>query len=129
MDIEETETILWQLLALPHETEWVKFKENKADPEEIGEYVSALANGASLHDRPTGYLVWGVADRSHEITGTTFQPRVARVGNEGLEGWLVRLLEPRLDIRFHELRVEEKWVVILEIPACHYQPVRFKTTD
>lgn len=129
MDTQSIETILRELLALPHETEWVEFKENKADPEEIGEYLSALANGASLHGHPTGYFVWGVKDRSHEITGTTFQPRLARVGNEELEGWLVRLLEPRLDLRFHELTVEGKRVVVLEIPACQYQPVRFKATD
>ncbi|MCE7935404.1 MAG: transcriptional regulator [Chlorobi bacterium CHB2] len=129
MNSQSLEAILWELIALPHETEWVEFKENSAAPEDIGEYLSALANGASLHGRSAGYLVWGVEDRSHNIVGTTFQPRLERVGNEELEGWLVRLLEPRLDIRFYELMVNSKRVVMLEIPACQYQPVRFKTTD
>ena len=37
-----------ELCALPKETEWVGFKENKVQPEEIGEYISALSNSAAL---------------------------------------------------------------------------------
>jgi len=32
----------------PTETEWVEFKENRAEPEDIGEYISAIANSAAL---------------------------------------------------------------------------------
>lgn len=32
-----------ELCKLPQETEWVEFKENDAEPENIGEYLSALA--------------------------------------------------------------------------------------
>ena len=35
---------LSDLLALPQETEWAEFKQNYADPQSIGEYLSALAN-------------------------------------------------------------------------------------
>jgi hypothetical protein len=31
-----------ELCRLPRETEWVEFKENNRDAQEIGEYVSAL---------------------------------------------------------------------------------------
>ncbi len=31
------------------ETEWAKFKRNKAGPQEIGEYISALSNSAALN--------------------------------------------------------------------------------
>ena len=37
-----------ELVKLSVETEWVEFKHNRADPEEIGEYISALANSAAL---------------------------------------------------------------------------------
>jgi hypothetical protein len=37
-----------ELYKLPRETEWVEFKVNNADPQEIGEHLSALANGAAL---------------------------------------------------------------------------------
>jgi len=39
-----------ELRRLPHETEWVEFKVDRRDPRAIGEYVSALANAAALHD-------------------------------------------------------------------------------
>ena len=38
-----------ELCALPHETEWVEFKENFRSPESMGRYISALANSAVLH--------------------------------------------------------------------------------
>ena len=39
------------LLKLGHETEWVEFKESNCSPELIGEYISALANAATIHDQ------------------------------------------------------------------------------
>lgn len=41
-------SLVHELCKLPQETEWVEFKENKADPQDIGEYLSALANSAAL---------------------------------------------------------------------------------
>ena len=40
-----------ELRQLPRETEWVEFKVNRADPQDIGEYISALANGAALNGK------------------------------------------------------------------------------
>ena len=37
-----------ELCKLPHETEWVEFKINNKDPQEVGEYLSALSNSAAL---------------------------------------------------------------------------------
>ncbi len=42
-----------ELCKLPQETEWVEFKENDAEPENIGEYLSALANSAALAGKAT----------------------------------------------------------------------------
>jgi len=39
---------LHDLANLPQETEWVQFMINKAEPDEIGEYISALSNAAAL---------------------------------------------------------------------------------
>ena len=33
-------SLVRELRKLPHETEWVEFKENKAGPQEIGEYLA-----------------------------------------------------------------------------------------
>ncbi|CAG1022567.1 hypothetical protein MTYM_01828 [Methylococcales bacterium] len=117
------------LTSLPSEKEWVEFKENKADPNDIGEYISALSNSARLKGEPRGYMVWGVKDQTHEVVGTSFVPEHAKQGNEELEHWLVRALSPRLDILFHSFDVEGKRVVILDIPATLHTPVQFQGSE
>jgi len=72
------------LIQLTRETEWVEFKVGDADPVQIGEYLSALANSAALHQKDAAYIVWGVHDVTHEIVGTPFKPRDAKIGNEEL---------------------------------------------
>ena len=87
-------SILQELRKLPTETEWVEFKYNNANAEEIGEYLSALANSAALSGKVTAYIVWGIDNQSHDIIGTIFHPSSQRVGNEQLENWLLHLLAP-----------------------------------
>lgn len=48
--------LLRELCALPKETEWVEFKENNDDPQEIGEYISALSNSSALCGKAAAYL-------------------------------------------------------------------------
>lgn len=115
-----------ELCALPRETEWVEFKVNDAEPQAIGEYISALANAAALVGKAFAYLVWGVRDEDHAVVGTTFDPGTARVGAEELESWLLRLLEPRIDFRFFALTMDEHPIVLLEISLAARHPVRFK---
>ena len=74
----------------PRETEWVEFKRNNADPQQIGKNISALANSAALEGKPFAYVVWGIRDEDHVIEGTSFDPRNARVGQEELESWVLR---------------------------------------
>src|SRR5690349_9924790 len=73
--------LLEGLRRLPKETGWVEFKHNNDNPEQIGEYVSALANSAALSGRPHAYLVWGIEDGTHTIIGTTVRIRSAKKGN------------------------------------------------
>lgn len=118
-----------ELAKLPHETEWVEFKVNQADPQEIGEYVSALSNAAAMLGKKSGYIVWGVHDGSHELVGTSFDPRTAKVGNENLENWLLRLLNPKIQFRFIDAPVDGKRFVVLEVEAAFRHPVRFQGRD
>ncbi|MDA8153773.1 MAG: putative DNA binding domain-containing protein [Acidithiobacillus sp.] len=121
--------ILAELRKLPRETEWVEFKHNRADPEDIGEYLSALANSAALAGKVSAWLVWGLDDTSHEIVGTTFDPTSARIGNEEIESWLLRLLSPKINFRFYTLQTDGRNVVLLEIGAAFRHPVQFKGTE
>jgi ATP-dependent DNA helicase RecG len=123
---EDLVGLVRELCKLPTESECVELKENNANPEEIGEYLSALANSAALLSKPFAYLVWGIKDNSRKIVGTTFSPGSARVGNEVLENWLLRLLSPQIDFHFHELEINGRRVILLEIPSASAQPVQFK---
>ena len=117
------------LLSLPRETEWIEFKENNADPEDIGEYISAIANAAALHDKEVGFIVWGLSDSPVKVVGTTFRPRTFKVGNEELENWLAIHLSPRVNFRVHESHSDGQSLVIFEIPAATHTPVRFKDNE
>jgi len=121
--------LLLDLQQLPKETEWVEFKCNHANLDEIGEYVSALANSAALADKANGFLVWGIADGSHELVGTSFRPSMAKKGNEEFENWLARLLSPRIYFRIVELVADGKQFAIIEVPRASHQPVRFKGVE
>jgi len=121
--------ILNELRKLPRETEWVEFKHNNAEPDEIGEYLSALANAAALIGKVSAWLVWGLDNGTHEIIGTTFNPASTKVGNEELESWLLRLLSPKINFRLYAFEAKDKPVVLLEIGAAFRHPVQFKGTE
>lgn len=118
-----------ELRKLPAETGWLEFKENVAQPEDIGEYLSALSNTAALNGKANAYLVWGIEDGSHEVKGTAFKPGQAKKGNEDLENWLLRLLSPRLHFRFYEFDFEGQPLVLLEIPRATGKPTQFSGVE
>ncbi len=126
MDNEELKTLIDDLRALPKETEWIEFKVNNDTPDDIGEYLSALANSACLHHQSAGYLVFGIEDGTHVVAGTSFRPREAKVGNEEIENWLARLMDPRIDFAIHECDYNGLTVVVFKVDPAHHIPVKFK---
>ncbi len=115
-----------EIRKLPGESEWVEFKLNQADPEDTGEYVSALANSAALLGKAKSYMLWGIDDQTHEVVGTRFAPGSTKVGNEELENCLLKLLTPKIEFSFHSVIVDEMPIVLLEISPAFRHPVRFK---
>lgn len=128
-DTEYYLSLVRELCKQSQEAEWVEFKKNNANPQEIGEYISALANAAALNGKVSAYLLWGVRNDTHEIVGTDFHPSEAKKGNEPLESWLLRLLNPKIDFRFLEVPIEGKLVVVLEIARANRRPVGFSGTE
>ncbi|KAF0099884.1 MAG: transcriptional regulator [bacterium] len=118
-----------ELCKQPAETEWLEFKHNDAEPQKIGEYLSALANSAALCGKAFAYLVWGVEDATHALVGTTFVPSAARVGGEELENWLLRALSPKIHFRFYPVEVEGHALVLLEIGRAFRHPVQFQNQE
>lgn len=113
-----------ELCALPAETEWVEFKRGNTNPEIIGKNISALANGAALHGRLFGYLIWGVDDDTHEIVGTTFTPELKDNGPQ--EPRIRASVSDNCDFQFHTVEISDYRVVVLEITPAREYPVKFK---
>ncbi|HKI83928.1 MAG TPA: ATP-binding protein, partial [Candidatus Krumholzibacteria bacterium] len=126
MDDVELIELVDRLRALPAETEWLEFKANRFEPQETGEYLSALANSACLANEPRGYLIFGVDDRSHGVTGTSFDPYVEKAkNNQGLIHWLSTGLEPRGRLDVEILQHPDGRVVVLAVDPARGQPVAF----
>ena len=125
MEQIEFEKLLQNLVALPAETEIVEFKVNYIDKDEIGKRISALSNSANLYDKKDGFLVFGIKDETHDIVGTEFVPSKEKIGNEGLEFWLSKHLDPKLDFRIHEMFYDNKRIVLIVIPPAVNQPIKF----
>lgn len=118
--------LLDELAKQPHECEWVEFKHNFHSPDEIGESISALSNGACIHNQPFGYIIFGVEDKTHIIKGTTFKAKSYKKGNENLEHWLATRLNPRIDFRVYEFDYDAtRHISVYIIPAAQNQPVEF----
>lgn len=113
------------LLKYPAETDWLEFKHNFDNPQEIGEYISALANAAAFRNRDFGYLIWGVEDKDRKVVSTKFN-FLRNVNNEPLEHFLARQIRPSINFEFIEKMVDEHKIVILKIPAAIKVPVEFK---
>jgi ATP-dependent DNA helicase RecG len=122
-------SLVRELCKLPSETEWVEFKSGNDNPQEIGEYLSALANSAALVGKAFAYLIWGVENDTHQLVGTRFSPSATKVGNEELENWLLRALAPKIHFHFFEFSVDEKSIVMLEIGRAFRHPVQFQGTN
>ena len=126
---KDFESIARSLCRSNGETEWVEFKRNYANPDALGRYISALANGAALNHQPFGYLMLGVEDETGEPVGTTFDPYKARKGKEPLEAWLLRLLAPKVQFGFHFVEIDGHRIVVAEVHAAANVPVRFQNVE
>ena len=122
-------SLIRELVSLPNETEWLEFKHNNDNPQDIGEYISALSNSAALHGRPRAYILWGVDDKTHSISGTTFRPHNKKFGNEQLENWLICQLDPRIEVVIHEETYNGVPIVLFEIQPATHKPVSFKGVE
>lgn len=126
LKIEDAESLVRNLCALPSETDWVEFKANYANEEGIGRYVSALSNAAILSEKNDAYLVWGVADNTHEIIGTTVDLTTMKRGAVPFLLWLAKQTEPCPQFVAENVQIDGKRVHVLCIRPPFERPVRFQ---
>lgn len=120
--------LVQHLIKFPKETDWLEFKTNYYEPEIIGEYISALSNAAALNIVQYAYLIFGIDDDSHEIIGTNIVLKNKKKGNEELEAWITRLLNPKISFNFYDIEINNKKVSIIEIKRAEYTITKFKST-
>jgi ATP-dependent DNA helicase RecG len=126
MNQNELSALLRRLLAERIETEWLEFKSHACESQQLGEYISALANSACIHGKPRGYLLFGVDNNTHTVVGTTFNPQKEKgKGNQHLPIWLAQGLKPNPDFEYYEFYVEGNRIVLYEIFPAKDQPVKF----
>lgn len=129
MNMQELTALLDRLRSEPHESEWLEFKANRFEPQQLGEYLSALANSACLLGKPRAYLVFGIEDGSHAVVGTTFDPQAEKgSGNQLLPLWLSLGLHPNTGFEIHPFTYHGQRVVLFEIHPAFDQPVKFYGT-
>ena len=118
------EQVVNELRSYDKEKEWFEFKENWFSADELGEYISALANSAAIEGKKYAYFVWGINDKTHEIIGTGFDFD-QDINHEPLKHYLRRKCSPDINFDFKELQMEGKRVVLLMIPAAKTVPVSY----
>lgn len=117
--------LLETLLSYKDEYEWLDFKENWFSKDEIGEYISAIANGAALCGKEFGYIVWGVNDATKEVVGTTVNFN-KDIDNEPYKHYLARNLTPKISFETVEFKYNEARIVMLIIPQSKSIVTKFK---
>lgn len=120
--------ILEQLLNLPAETEVVEFKKaaNGFGDQELGQYFSALSNEANLRDKPCAWIVFGVENKTHEVTGSNYKR--SRAALDAVKKMIADQTTDRITFKeIYTLEYEGKRVIMFEIaPAPHGIPVAYK---
>ena len=113
MDQTALQNLLTDLIAT-WENEVVEFK-GLSSNSEIGKYFSALANEANLRGRERAWLVFGIHNKTRTIEGTNYRSEPLELQKLKSE---LNALEPSVTFRnIHELFVDGKRVLLLEIPA------------
>ena len=123
--MNKVKEIINECLSYDTEREWFEFKENWFEKDQLGEYISALSNSAAILGRNNAYFIWGINDKNHKIVGTRFNPNID-VGNEPLQHYLARNLNPSVGFYFQEETIEGKRIVLLAIPAAKIVPTAFR---
>ena len=132
MTTENLHILLEKLLQTEGEQTWLEFKTNVAKQkssvtfEGIGEYISALSNGATISNKDFAYLILGIEDETQKIVGTNFKPSQHKMGNQDYELWLRLGIYPKINFEIFEFEYQSKQIVIFRIPAAVSQPVNFQ---
>lgn len=122
---DELNKILDELL-LNQENECVEFKkaENNFDIDNLGKYFSALGNEANLKNKQYSWIVFGVDDKTHELTNTNFY------SDNNFNKVKKQVSDNTTDnigfIEIYEFIRNNKRVIMFQVPAASGTPINWK---
>jgi hypothetical protein len=111
------QNVLKRLLA-EWENECVEFKDanDNFSTSDIGKYFSALSNEANLHGTTSGWLVFGVDDKTRKVIGTGYRKDPDRL--QHLKQEIAQNIDPKMSFReIHEMITPSGRVILFEIPS------------
>lgn len=115
---DELIKLLNELRALPAETEWLEFKEARDNFhfDKLGKYFSALSNEANLKNEDSGWLIFGIIDKTRKIVGTNYRPN--RKSLDELKEGIAQKTNNRISFtEIYELKLPEGRVLMFQIPC------------
>ena len=121
----ELKEILTELLKSP-ENEYIEFKEagNKYDMDKLGRYFSAVGNEATLHEKQYGWIIFGVKDKTHEVSGTNY------CENDDFNKIKKQISDNTTDnvtfIEVYSFYFKDKRVIMFQVPAAIGTPINWK---
>ena len=98
--------LIKECLGYEDELEWVEFKANIFNIDEVGEYISALSNSVAILGKPNAYMIWGIENDTHKVIGTNINYN-KEINNEPIQHYLARKLSPSLAFYFDETKYED----------------------
>lgn len=122
---DELNNILDELL-LNSENECVEFKraENSFDVDTLGKYFSALGNEANLKNKQYSWIIFGIDDKTHELTNTQFYYE------DNFNKIKKQISDNTTDnigfIEIYSLSKENKRVIMFQVPAASGTPINWK---
>lgn len=122
---DELNKILDELLLNP-ENECVEFKKakNNFDIDNLGKYFSALGNEANLKSKQYSWIVFGVDDKSHELTNTNFY------SDNNFNKVKKQISDNTTDnigfIEIYEFIRDNNRVIMFQVPAASGTPINWK---
>lgn len=116
--------ILEECLKLPDETDWVEFKLNNYEYNQLWERLSWLSNTACLDWRDYAFLIYWIEDWTLEIKWTNF---IIEKKKEWWQPFLFKLSKD-ISIDIDVQNLEYKWnnIVIFIVPSANDKPTTFK---
>ena len=118
----ELNKILDELL-LNTENECVEFKKakNNFDIDLLGKYFSALGNEANLRNKQYSWIVFGIDDKTHELTNTEFH------NDNNFNKVKKQISDNTTDnisfIEIYSFLKDNKRVVMFQVPAASGTPI------